>query len=132
MDCSFDLEHLKALIHDNNFTFQHFSYILYEQRFQNQKEAFALCPHIRFPIRATTDELHEREGFPWLDTYLNNLYTRLLEMLGKLKCNKTSELRDAFHKLEFRCLRKAYAPGSRGQKRSRKAFEKEFVASDSD
>lgn len=131
MECSFDLENLQTLIDNNHFTFEHFSYILYE-RFQNQKQAFAMCPHIRFPIRASMDELRETEGIPWLDTYLHNFYTCFLEMLGKLKCTKTSQLREAFHKLEFRCLRKAYAPGSRGQKRSRKAFEKEFAANDSD
>lgn len=124
-ECFYDLLHLRMLIRKDVFTFEQYSQIV-TTRLKNQAAAFRLCPPTRFHTRATKGELLQRDG-PWLDEYMDDVYTNFLRLSGKTDLTQTSRLRAAFQKLEFRCLRKAYAPGAAGHKRSRKEFEKEFA-----
>lgn len=92
----------------------------------NQQEAFDLCPRFKHRDRRVRD--FSRLIMTW--QFIEAFYDNFLRLCGNPVFDRMSRMRAAFEKLEFRCLRKAYAPGLAGQKRSRKVFEKEFVADD--
>ena len=61
-----------------------------------------------------------------VDAYCASFHNKLVEYSGFAAVQAKLALRAAFRKLEFRCLRKAFAPGKPGCKRLRDAFEEDF------
>jgi len=93
----------------------HLRVVNFEQ--SKQQEAYNRLRELGCPTRPLpTGESEEYYAF---------YFDKLVELSGIKARHQKKATRDAFDKLMFRCLRKAYAPGQSATKRLRKAYEHE-------
>lgn len=87
----------------------------------NQQEAFELVKSVRKDVNRWTRVWPQEDDNEYTENLMN------LIDVSELKTRRRNRfLREAFRNIEFRCLRKAFAPGQSGFKRTRGEFEEDF------
>ena len=85
----------------------------------NQQTAYDRLRELGCPTRP----LPTTESEAYYDFY----FDKWIELSGIRQLRERNAMRDALRKLEFRCLRKAYAPGQSAAERMREAHEEEWA-----
>ena len=85
----------------------------------NQQTAYDRLRELDCPTRP----LPTTESEAYYDFY----FDKWIELSGIRQLRERNAMRDALRKLEFRCLRKAYAPGQSAAERMREAHEEEWA-----
>ena len=123
----FDLKRIESLREQGLLEPVHLHHVCAAPKMKNTIEAFELVRHLRYRIAVWAFQLQELH---YLDSAIDNccasFHNKLIEYSGFAAVRVKLALRAAFRKLEFRCLRKAFAPGNRGCKRLRDAFKDDF------